>query len=398
MKNLNNYTIKNKKILLRADLNVPLIKGIITDRSRIEALKSSVRKLIDNKNKIFLIAHFGRPNGKFADKFSLKFIIPALREILQIDNIYFLKNFSQNEIINTQKKMHYEEICLFENIRFQKEEEKINLSFAKKVSELFDIYVNDAFSASHRNHTSITGFPKFLPSVAGDHLIKEIENINLFLNDPKKPNMAIIGGSKISTKLHLLKNLVEQFSCIAIGGAMANTFLLANSKNIGNSLVEENLAKEALIIQRKAKKFNCKLILPTDVVYGKNIEDKKPINCKIEKIKSNKMILDIGIDTINKINYEILKSKMVLWNGPVGAFEYKPYDNATNEIAKTLKLNAKKNNIITLAGGGDTIAAIKNSNAEDSFNYISNAGGAFLEWLEGNESPGVIALKENKLI
>ena len=287
------------------------------------------------------------------------------------------------------------DLCLIENIRFQKEEEKIDLQFSKRISKLFDVYVNDAFSASHRNHSSITGFPKFLPAVAGNHLVKEIKNINLFLENSRKPNIAIIGGSKISTKIQLLNNLIEKFSTVAIGGAMANTFLLANKNNVGHSLAEENLIKEAINIQLKAKKLNCKLILPVDVVCGKNFKDTNPVNRKIDEILLDDMILDIGEITTQVINEEIINSKMVLWNGPVGAFEFQPYDKATNSIAEIIKLNSKKLNIDALAGGGDTVAAIKNTNAEDGFNYISNAGGAFLEWLEGNESPGVIALKEN---
>ena len=247
------------------------------------------------------------------------------------------------------------------------------------------------------NHTSITGFPKFLPAVAGNHMIKEIENINSFLDNAKKPNMAIIGGSKVSTKIQLLNNLIEQFSAVAIGGAMANTFLLANNCNIGKSLVEKDLIQEANNIQLKAKKLNCELILPVDVLCGKNIHDTNPVHRKIHEVLPEEMILDIGKDTTQFINNKIINSKMVLWNGPVGAFEFKPYDKATNAIANNIKLNAKKLNINTLAGGGDTVSAIKNINAEDGFNYISNAGGAFLEWLEGNESPGVKSLKENNL-
>ena len=289
------------------------------------------------------------------------------------------------------------EVCLIENIRFYKEEENKDLTFAKNLAALFDVYVNDAFSASHRNHTSINGFTKFIPSVAGNQLTKEINNINSFLENSKKPNMAIVGGSKISTKIKLLNNLIKQFSTIAIGGAMANTFLLANSNNIGKSLAEESLINEAVNIQIKAKKLNCKLILPIDVVCGKNIEDQNPINCNINEVQSDFMILDLGLETIKNISNHIINSKMVLWNGPLGAFEFKPYDKATNAIAKIIKLNAKKLNIHTLAGGGDTVSAIKNTKAQDGFSYISNAGGAFLEWLEGNESPGVIALKENNL-
>ena len=395
MKDLKNYNIENKKILFRADLNVPVVEGIITDTSRIQVIKSSIKKLISKNNKIFLIAHFGRPNGEFVDKYSLNFILPSLKKIFNLDKIYFLENFDLDSIKKIDQEMQYGNLCLVENIRFLKEEENIDLQFAKKISDLFDVYVNDAFSASHRNHTSITGFPKFLPAVAGNHMIKEINNINSFLDNAKKPNIAIVGGSKISTKIQLLKNLILQFSSVAIGGAMANTFLLANNHNIGNSLVEKDLVQEANNIQLKAKKVNCELILPSDALCGKNINDINPVHRSIHEILSDEMILDIGEQSTQFIKNKIINSKMVLWNGPVGAFEFKPYDKATNAIAKIIKLNAKKLSINTLAGGGDTVSAIKNANAEEGFNYISNAGGAFLEWLEGNESPGVKSLREN---
>jgi phosphoglycerate kinase len=397
MKNLQNYNIKNKKILFRADLNVPVVDGVITDTSRIEAIKSSIEILLSNKNKIFLMAHFGRPNGEFVNKYSLNFILPSLKEKLNLDKIYFLENFDQDSVEKTVNEMQAGNLCLIENIRFLKEEENIDLNFAKKISSLFDVYVNDAFSASHRNHTSITGFPKFLPAVAGNQMINEIDNINSFLDNANKPNMAIVGGSKISTKIQLLNNLIEQFSVIAIGGAMANTFLLANNYNVGKSLVEKDLTQEAKNIQLKAKKSNCELILPTDVLCGKNIYDTNPVNRKTHEMSPEEMILDIGETSTEFINNKIISSKMVLWNGPVGAFEFKPYDKATNAIANVIKVNAKKLNINTLAGGGDTVSAIKNTHAEDGFDYISNAGGAFLEWLEGNESPGVKSLKENNL-
>jgi len=398
MKNLRNYEIVNKKVLFRADLNVPVLDKVITDSSRILAIKSSIKDLILNKNKIFIIAHFGRPKGEVVKKYSLKFILSPLREMLGIDKIHFLENLQKGKVNKKFNDMQYGEVCLVENIRFQKNEEKIDLNFAKNISSLFDVYVNDAFSASHRNHTSITGFSKYIPAVAGNHLIQEIKKIDSFLENSKKPNMAIVGGSKISTKIKLLNNLVKQFNCIVIGGAMANTFLLANNIDVGKSLVEKDLVEEAKNIQIKANQYNCTIVLPTDVVCGKSIEDKNPFELSINEITSDFMILDLGKKTTETINQEIKKSKMVLWNGPVGAFEYKPYDKATSTIAIYIKENAKKFNISTLAGGGDTISSIKNANAEDGFDYISNAGGAFLEWLEGNQSPGVIAIKENNFI
>ena len=397
MKNLENYKIENKKVLFRADLNVPLVNNVITDSSRILAVEPSIKKLISNKNKIFIVTHFGRPKGKFIQEYSLKFILKSLTKIFNLNKIHFLDSLNINLINKKINEMEVGEVCLLENIRFYKEEESIDLTFAKNLTALFDVYVNDAFSVSHRNHTSITGFTKFIPAVAGYQFIKEIKNINTFLANSKKPNMAIVGGSKISTKIKLLNNLIEKFSVVVIGGAMANTFLLANNMSVGNSLVEKDLIGEVLNIQINAKKFNCKLIIPIDVVCGKNIQDNNPLHCKVNEVPSNSMILDLGLETTKIINNQIINSKMILWNGPVGVFEFKPYDKATNAIAETIKLNAKKLNINTLAGGGDTVSAIKNTNTEDGFNYISNAGGAFLEWLEGGESPGAIALKENKL-
>ena len=238
MKSLKNYEIINKKVLFRADLNVPVLDKVITDSSRILAIKSSIKDLILNKNKIFIIAHFGRPKGEVLEKYSLKFILSSLREILEIKKIYFLENLQKDQINKTVNEMQYGEVCLIENIRFQESEEKIDLNFAKNISSLFDVYVNDAFSASHRNHTSITGFAKYIPAVAGNHLMHEIKEIDSFLENSKKPNIAIVGGSKISTKIKLLNNLIKQFNCIVIGGAMANTFLLSNNINIGKSLVE----------------------------------------------------------------------------------------------------------------------------------------------------------------
>ena len=395
MKNLENYKIIKKKILFRADLNVPVVNNLITDTSRILTLKSSITKLISNKNKIFILAHFGRPKGKIIKKFSLRFICNSLERIFEVEKIHFLETLDEISINKKIDEVQNGEICLIENIRFQKGEEKIDLNIAENISKLFDVYVNDAFSASHRNHMSITGFAKFIPAVAGNQLIKEIKNINLFLSNLKKPSMAIIGGSKISTKIQILNNLIKQFSTIVIGGAMANTFLLNNNINVGQSFIEKDLVSEAHRILLKAKEFNCEIVLPTDVVCGKNLDDNQPKYFSIDKIPSNLMILDIGHKTTGIICKRILNSKMLLWNGPVGAFEYKPYDKATMEIVNVIKDNAKKLNIEALAGGGDTVSFIKTANAEDSFTYISNAGGAFLEWLEGNQSPGVIALREN---
>ncbi|PPR50141.1 MAG: Phosphoglycerate kinase [Alphaproteobacteria bacterium MarineAlpha5_Bin5] len=398
MKNLENFSINYKKVLFRADLNVPVIDGKISDFSRILAVNQSIQKLLNQNNKIFIITHFGRPKGEVNKKYSIKFLIPFLEEIYRVKKIFFLENLNSKSIIKKLDELNFGDICLVENIRFYPEEEKLDLNFAKKISNHFDVFVNDAFSASHRNHTSISGITKFLPGVAGDHLLKEIHNIDIFLKNVKKPNIAIIGGSKVSTKIKLLNNLIELFSTIVIGGAMANTFLLSNNYQLGNSLVEKELTNIAKDIQSKANKFNCKLILPIDVMCSNNVSDKINIRtCNVNKVLKNHMILDLGEKTTNFICNEILKSKMLLWNGPLGAFEHKPFDISTMKIAHTINKYSKSLNIDALAGGGDTVSAITSANAEEGFKYISNAGGAFLEWLEGNESPGIKALKDKKI-
>ena len=236
MKSLSNFNIINKKVLFRADLNVPVVNNVITDKSRIIAIKKSIRKLLNQKNKIFILAHFRRPKGKNIRKYSLKFICSALEEVFELKKIHFLDNLNSDSIKKKINQVNLGEVCLIENIRFHSGEEILDLDFAKEVASFFDVYVNDAFSASHRNHTSITGFAKYLPAVAGDHLLYEIKNLDLFLKKTKQPSMAIIGGSKISTKIQMLNNLIETFSTIAIGGAMANTFLVANNCNIGKSM------------------------------------------------------------------------------------------------------------------------------------------------------------------
>ena len=398
MKNINNNFLSKKNVILRVDLNVPVHNGVIKEKSRIKAIKSTIKKLINQKNKIFILSHFGRPLGKRDKKFSLKFICSTLKKEFEINKIYFLDNLNNNKINNTINKMKFGEICLFENIRFYPEEEKNDVNFIKKLSKNFDAYVNDAFSASHRQHSSIVGFPKVLPSFAGNNLLKEIESINSFIKNPKKPNIAIIGGSKISTKINLIKNLTNVFDFIVIGGAMANTFLKIEKIDIGKSLYEKDFLKVAHNILKKAKNVNCKIILPIDVICSNTLSNKSNIiECNVKNVLSDQMILDVGPKTTEIISKHILKSNMILWNGPLGAIEYSPFRKSSVKVANIIKKHTKTKNISSLAGGGDTILAIKQAKAENGFTYISKAGGAFLEWLEGKKIPGVIALNKNNI-
>ena len=398
MKNLNNFTVIRKNVLLRVDLNVPVQNGVVSDKTRIFAIKATVDKLRKGNNKIFLLTHFGRPEEKYNKNFSIKFLIKILEDTLFLDKIFFATSCIGDEIQNIKIKMQPGDVCLLENVRFNLGEKLNDIVFSKKLSEPFDIFVNDAFSVSHRNHSSIIGIPNHLPSLAGINLIKEINNLNKFFSSPNKPVSAIIGGAKVSTKLKLLNHLVENLNTIIIGGAMANTFLLAKGIAVGKSLVEEDLVVEANHILNKAINFNTNIILPIDVVCSNSIDDKENVRViEINKIQTNQMILDIGKQTIKQIKYTLKKSKTILWNGPLGAFEYKPFDYGTNKIVEIIKNDIQKLKITIIAGGGDTIAAIKKNKAEEYFNYISNAGGAFLEWLERKELPGIRALKKNKL-
>ena len=396
MKTINNFQIRDKNVLFRADLNVPVKDGIVIDQTRIYSIQSSVNQLRTNNNKIFLLSHFGRPNGKINNKYSLKFLCKIIANIFQIEEVHFMNSLDSREIETKKNLMNGGDICLLENIRFYEGEEKNDLHLAKMIAEYFDVYVNDAFSVSHRNHVSVQSITNYLPSVAGNNLVKEIENLNKLFKSPIRPNAAIIGGSKVSSKLLLLNNLIESFNTLIIGGALANTFLFAQGYNMGKSFVEKYLIKDAIDILDKSKKFKTKIILPIDVICSNKIDDSININTiDINKIESEQIAFDIGGNTIILIKKILQSSKLILWNGPLGAFEYKPFDEGTNEVLNIIKNLTSSHNITTIAGGGDTIAAIKKANAENSFTYISTGGGAFLEWLEGKESPGVKALRDN---
>jgi len=398
IKNLNNFPITEKNVLLRVDLNVPLSDGKIIDKTRIYAIKSTVKDLILKKNKIFLLTHLGRPKGKIKKKYSVKFLKEVLAKILLVKKVFFVPS-CYGELVRKQKMlMKPGDICLLENVRFYEEEENNDSNFSKCLAKDFDIYINDAFSSSHRNHSSIVGITKYIPSLAGNNFIKEVENLNMLLSKPSKPSTAIIGGSKISSKLKILNNLIIIFDTLIIGGAMANTFLFAKGFDVGKSIIEKDLVFDAEKIMKNSINLDTNIILPVDLVCSNNFNDINNIEVvSVKNISPNQMALDIGNKTIEIIKSSILKSKSILWNGPLGVFERKPFDNGTNKIAEIINSNARNFKITAIAGGGDTIAAIKKAKAEKSFTYISTAGGAFLEWLEGKESPGLKALKENIL-
>ena len=391
MKSIKEETnLNNKKILLRLDLNVPLLGDKITDTTRIDKILPTLKFLISQNAKIIIISHVGRPKGKVVNELSLKPICKDL-EIKLSQNIKLIsKNFKEivsKDLFNSED----EKIVMLENIRFYPEEEKNDQQFAKLLATLADIYVNDAFSCSHRAHASIHEITNFLPSYSGLQINLEVNALKKITSEIKKPITCIIGGSKVSTKINIIKNLIPKFDNIIIVGGMANNIIKYMGNNIGKSLHEEN---SNLIIEEifaLSNKQNCKIIYPKDVVVAEDLNG-SPINKELNEVSPNEMILDIGPKTIKIINETIDSSKTILWNGPAGYFENPSFANGSIKIAKKIIENNKSNKIYSVAGGGDTVSLLNSLNATKDFNFVSTAGGAFLEYLEGKELPGIKAL------
>ena len=390
-----NY-IKDKKeldgkiVLLRLDLNVPIKKGKITDETRIDKILPILKYLIDQKSKIVVISHIGRPKGKRDDDLSLEPVCKCLEIKLQKkielikDNIYNLNKKKLSEKFMNQ-------IIFLENIRFYKEEEDNDNDFSKQLASLGDIFVNDAFSCSHRTHASISEITKFLPSYAGLQLEIEINALKKVTKDIKKPTTCIIGGSKISTKIELIKNLIPKFDNIIIVGGMANNILKYKGHPIGNSLREINCDAIISDIFKLSKNHSCSIVFPQDVVVGKTNDGIAKIK-QLNQVSNDDLILDIGPKTIETISRIIETSKTILWNGPAGYFENSHFARGSFEIGKKIAEKNKFNKIFAVAGGGDTVALINSIGISNSFNFVSTAGGAFLEYLEGKELPGIKAL------
>ena len=386
----NEHNLKKKKILLRLDLNVPLDNGRITDTTRIDKILPTINFLLNNRAKIIILSHAGRPKGKIVNKLSLKPVCEDLKIKLN-ENIKFitknLKQIDANELFSDQD----EKIVMLENLRFYQEEEENNNEFAKRLANLADIYVNDAFSCSHRAHASIFEITKFLPSYAGLQLNLEIDALTKITSKIKKPITCIIGGSKISTKINIIKNLIPKFDNIVIVGGMANNLLKYKGHNIGKSIQEVNCDQIIEEIFFLSKKEKCKIIYPEDVSVGKDLNGSPKIK-EVSKVSDDELILDIGPKTIHTINNLIDKSETILWNGPAGYFENSNYAKGSLEIAKKIVEKNKTNKIFSVVGGGDTVTLLNSMGIINNFNFVSTAGGAFLEYLEGKELPGIKAL------
>jgi phosphoglycerate kinase len=382
--------LKQKKILLRLDLNVPLDNKKITDTTRIDKILPTINFLLKNEAKIIILSHVGRPKGKIINGLSLKPVCENLKKKLN-ENVKFitksLKEIDSNDLFDN----HNEKIVMLENLRFYQEEEENNNEFAKRLASLADIYVNDAFSCSHRAHASIVEITKFLPSYAGLQLNLEIDALTKITSEIKKPVTCIIGGSKISTKINIIKNLIPKFNNIVIVGGMANNILKYKGFNIGKSMQEANCDQIIEEIFSLSEKSNCKIVYPEDVAVGKDLNGSAKIK-DISKVSENELILDIGPKTIQAVNKLIEKSETILWNGPAGYFENPNFAKGSLEIANKIVEKNKSNTIYSVAGGGDTVALLNGIGVISNFNFVSTAGGAFLEYLEGKKLPGIKAL------
>jgi phosphoglycerate kinase len=394
MRNIQDETnLNQKKILLRLDLNVPLDNGKITDTTRIDKILPTINFLLKSKAKIIILSHVGRPKGKIVKELSLKPICEDLKNKLN-ENIRLvskdIKEIKSTDLFNEQD----EKIVILENLRFYEEEEKNDNGFAKHLASLADIYVNDAFSCSHRAHASIFEITRFIPSYTGLQLNMEIDALTKITSEIQRPITCIIGGSKISSKINIIKNLITKFDNIIIVGGMANNILKYKGYEIGKSIQENNCNKIIEEIFSLSKKENCKILYPEDVAVGKDLNGSAEIK-ELNNISKDELILDIGPKTIKAINLLIEESSTILWNGPAGYFENPSFANGSIEIAKKIIEKNKDNTIYSVAGGGDTVSLLNNIGATSNFNFVSTAGGAFLEYLEGKELPGIRALNSH---
>ncbi len=392
-KTLDDLSVAGKRVILRADLNVPMRDGRVADLTRVERLAPTIRELAEKGAKVVVISHFDRPKGKVVPSMSLGPLAPALSQVLGGKRVAFAEDCVGDKAAGAVAGLKDGEVALLENLRFHAEEEANDAGFARRLASLGDLYVNDAFSCAHRAHASTAAIAKLLPAAAGRLMQEELETLAKALENPARPVMAVVGGAKISTKLDLLGNLVAKVDRLVIGGGMANTFLNAQGIAVGRSLCEKDLADTARAILDQAKQKNCVVILPVDAVVAAEFrEGSASTVVDINSVPADRMILDIGPESIAALNREIDACRTLVWNGPLGAFEVTPFDAGTTAVARHVALRSQEGRLLSVAGGGDTVAALRHAGVGDKFSYVSTAGGAFLEWLEGKELPGVKAL------
>ena len=390
---LDHVDVKGKRVLVRVDLNVPVENGVVTDATRIERMAPSITEIADKDAKVILLSHFGRPKGRDA-KNSLKPVAAEVAHIIKRP-VKFTDDCIGEVAEQAVAALKQGEILCLENTRFHPGEEKNDPRFVAALAKLGDLWVNDAFSAAHRAHASTEGLGHLLPAYAGRTLQAELEAFEKVLDKPQRPLAAIVGGAKISTKLDLLGHLLQKVDALIIGGAMANTFLLAQGHKVGKSLVEADLVDTARKIMAEAKSARREIVLPVDAVVAEKFEAHAPSRVvDIAKVDDNGMILDIGPRSIEQAVSLLARAKTLVWNGPLGAFEMEPFDTGTVEVAEAAAERTAAGKLISVAGGGDTVAALNVAGVRDRFTYVSTAGGAFLEWLEGKLLPGVEVLRQ----
>lgn len=385
--------LSGRTALVRVDFNVPMEGGKVSDDTRLKAALPTIHRLREAGAKVVLLAHFDRPKGERVPAMSLRPVVEPL-ELLLHGPVRFADDCVGDEAKAAVADLDAGGVLLLENVRFHKGEEKNDPAFAAQLAELGDLYVNDAFSAAHRAHASTEGLARLLPAYAGCAMARELSALDAALGNPQKPVIGIVGGAKVSTKLDLLKNLVAKLDYLAIGGGMANTFLHAQGVDVGGSLCEKDLAETALEIIEEARQKGCELLLPVDVVVAKGVKPGIESGVRaLDRIAADDLILDAGPETVARLTRAMDLSKTLIWNGPLGVFEVPPFDKATVAAAKHAAELAKAGKLVAVAGGGDTVAALNHAGTADDMTFVSTAGGAFLEWMEGKVLPGVEALR-----
>ncbi|WP_417486314.1 phosphoglycerate kinase [Maricaulis sp.] len=384
--------VAGKRVLVRVDFNVPMKDGQVTDATRLESALPTIDHLVERGAKVVLMAHFGRPKGQRVAEMSLEPVCQPLADLMGVE-LSFVDDVAGEDAAAAVASMADGDVLLLQNTRYEPGEEKNEAGFAKALAELGDLYVNDAFSAAHRAHASTEGVTHHLPSYAGLALQREIDHLVAALESPKRPVIALVGGAKVSTKIDLLQNLVKKVDTLFVGGGMANTLLHAQGFKVGASLCEKDLVDTARAILAAAEESGCKLMLPSDVVLAKEFKPNPETRlAAVTDVQDDEMILDCGPATVVALGQAIDKSATLIWNGPLGAFETPPFDTATVEAARHAARAAAEGELIAVAGGGDTVAALNQAGVSGDFTFISTAGGAFLEWMEGKTLPGVAAV------
>jgi len=392
-KTLDDADVAGKRVMVRVDLNVPVRAGQVTDTTRIERIVPTIRELREKKARVIVISHFGRPRGKIVREMSLRNVVRALQGLLGGGQVAFADDCIGPPALMVSNRLKDGDVALFENLRFHGGEERNDPVFARALAASGQVYVDDAFAAAHRAHASVCAITQFLPSYAGRLMETEVKTLTRVLDDPERPLTAIVGGAKISTKLELLTNLLHKVDKLVMGGGMANTFLFAAGLETGKSLAEHRMADTAREIMESAKAKGCEIVLPVDAVIAAELaRNAAAETVPVTKVPQRAMILDIGPETVKEIEKRIAASRSLVWNGPLGAFETPPFDAGTLAVAKAVARATKAGNLLSVAGGGDTVAALAKAGVMNDLSYVSTAGGAFLEWLEGKELPGIAAL------